>query len=654
MLGSNAMLRNEIVNRIGKEYLTTNLEKDEYSYAKEAGSIKKLEKKVGHPVNHIFADGRFEYEDDTGKYVILVETKQEYKESDVEQLAAYYEEEVALHPNEKIICILANTNDNKVKVWKSKIDDQHFLKNETVIDSMAHYVQLFSSNRQNDRETVMKNTYELNELLHKKNIDENKRSQFVGTCLLYIKNQVKRFGENGKIDQQLNQTFRHVWGTKTPAEIRGGIEEVLTSLLDGSDNKDKKVQLLQHNVLEDQHVKELELSEWIEILSDILMKIYKYINEDSSEGQDILNLFFITFNKYTGKADKNQAFTPDHITDFMCKLTEVNMNSRILDACCGSGSFLVQAMVQELAECRIGHTEEEYKNLSYNIKKNNIYGIEIEEKAYGLATTNMLIHGDGNSNVVLGSCFDEKDFIKNAHPDIILMNPPYNAKPKSIPDEYKNGGTGTQKDGTEWSSKEKNGKSDPTKGLVFVKYLSDIAKEEGWNGTKMAVLLPMSAAIGTGTRVKKMKEALLKNNTLEAVFSLPAEIFYPGASVEACCMLFTLNQPHCDLNGVPNKQTFFGFYKEDGFKKRKNIGRVEQFDKEGHSIWKSIEKEWINLYRNKTVKTGMSAMQAVTSSDEWLCEAYMKTDYNKLTEADFQQTINDYLAYLVKTGKVID
>ena len=45
----------------------------------------------------------------------------------------------------------------------------------------------------------------------------------------------------------------------------------------------------------------------------------------------------------------------------------------------------------------------------------------------------MLIHGDGNSNIKLGSCFDHKAFIKQADPHVILMNPPYNAKPIGIP-----------------------------------------------------------------------------------------------------------------------------------------------------------------------------------------------------------------------------
>ena len=638
------MTRQDITNKIGIKYHTANIEEDEYSYAKETGNKATLETKVGNSVKHFKLDRRFAYDDETGHYVVLVETKQNFVDSDAEQLKAYLEEERALHKGRKIICILANTNNDKIRVWKSEIDDEHLLKDETVVDNMMHYVHLFASDRQNNREIVMKNTYALNELLHKKDIDEAKRSQFVGTCLLFVKNQVERLWHGGYINDSTKEYFAGIWSSQSPTAIRSGIADVLDGLLDGTVNKTKKIDLLQHNVLDDQHVKELTLDEWIEILTTIMMNIYKYIDDDSSEGQDILNLFFITFNKYTGKADKNQAFTPDHITDFMCLLTGVDANSRILDICCGSGSFLVQAMVKELALCRKGHTDEEYKTLANNVKQNNIYGIECEEKAYGLATTNMLIHGDGNSNVELGSCFDKKNFIRQAQPNIVLMNPPYNAKPKSIPEEYK----------ADWAKAEKDGKEDPTKGLVFVKYMSDIAKAEGWVGTKLAVLLPMSAAIGTGKRITQMKKDLLEDNTLEAAFSLPAEIFYPGASVQACCMLFTLNKPHFDAAGIPNKQTFFGYYKEDGFKKKKNLGRVEQFDSEGHSLWKAIEKEWLDLYKNRTVKAGMSAMQSVTGDDEWLCEAYMKTDYSKLSEADFQKTINDYLAYLVKNGKVVE
>jgi type I restriction-modification system DNA methylase subunit len=64
---------------------------------------------------------------------------------------------------------------------------------------------------------------------------------------------------------------------------------------------------------------------------------------------------------------------------------------------------------------------------------------------------------------------------------------------------------------------------------------------------------------------------MLENNTLEAVFTLPNEMFYPGASVNACCMVFTLNKPHPE-----HHKTFFGYFKDDGFKKKKNLGRIDK------------------------------------------------------------------------------
>lgn len=561
------MNRTAIINTIGIEYHTPNIEAGEYSYVLEAGSKVELEKKLGRPVSHYKLDIRFELDD----VVVLVETKQNFTKRDERQLDEYLQEEQALHYGRKIIAILANTHNNKIKVWKSIIDDKHVLEDETVLDKMEHYVKLFNTNKQNDREKVMKNTYDLNELLHKLDISENLRSQFVGTTLLHIKDMIKRDGAS-KIDEALVERLNGVWSMMDEKQIRAGIEATLNSLLDGSNNKSKKIELLQKNVLNDQKVKKLTKTNWIKILDTIILDIYRYIDADSSEGQDILNLFFIAFNKYTGKADKNQAFTPDHITDFMCRLTEVDRTKVVLDATCGSGSFLVQAMVKELADCRKNKTEAEAEELMKTVKERHIFGIEVEEKAYGLATTNMLIHGDGNSNIKFGSCFECKNFIKNADPDIILMNPPYNAKPIGIPSSYK----------VNWG-KAADGKEDPTKGMVFIHYLSDVVKEinderernnKPRKTVKLAVLLPVSAAIGTSGLVTEEKKVMLENNTLEAVFTLPAEVFYPGAAVSACCMLFTLGQPHVKTDGTA-RTSFFGYCKEDGFKKKKNLGRVE-------------------------------------------------------------------------------
>lgn len=640
------MLRHDMIEIVGKEFLTSNLETGEYSYVQAAGGKTKLEKKVGHPISHFKLDIRFECDD----IVILIETKQNFVLNDEKQLKEYLEAEKAIHPTKKVICILANTANDKIKVWKSFIDDEHVLTDETKLDNMSHYIKLFRLNKSNDRETVLKNTYSLNELLHKKDIDENLRSQFVGTSLLYIKDIIKKKGIN-LITKEFVESLKEMWILMTPEGIRGAIEGVLSNLLDGSDNKAKKIELLQKNVLGNQKVTALKTDDWTEILEKIILNIYRYIDTDSSEGQDILNMFFIAFNKYTGKADKNQAFTPDHITEFMCRVTGVDRTKRILDATCGSGSFLVQAMVKELADCRRGKTENEALSLIEKVKEKHIYGIEMEEKAYGLSTTNMLIHGDGNSNIKLGNCFYCKQFIIDADPDIILMNPPYNAKPITIPEEYK----------SDWGNA-KDGKEDPTKGLVFVHFLSNVIKEmndkrekEGLphKTVKMAVLLPVAVAIGNKSIIQSKKIAMLKNNTLDAVFTLPDDIFYPGASASACCMVFTLGEPHVKADGTV-KETFFGYYKEDGFKKKKNLGRVEQFDDKGNSKWKNIEEKWLNLFINHKAVDGLSATKEVSGKDEWLCEAYMKTDYTTLCQEDFQQTLNNYLAYLIKEGNIYE
>lgn len=84
------------------------------------------------------------------------------------------------------------------------------------------------------------------------------------------------------------------------------------------------------------------------------------------------------------------------------------------------------------------------------------------------------------------------------------------------------------------------------------------------------------------------------------------------------------------------------------------MGRVEQTDANGNSLWVKTEQLWLDLYKNKREIPGLSVMHKITWKDEWLAEAYMETDYNTLQESDFQSVINSYLAYLVKEGEVYE
>ncbi len=597
------MTRQQIIDTVGSEFLVSNIENGEYSYPKALNGVGKDYRRflVGATdKEHKFVDIRFESE----KLVVLVETKDKFTKKNIAdgmgQLQQYAAYETQLS-NKKVVAILAATETDDVRIWQDGsgvIDEAHVDRGEKFIRPMVDYVNLHFGTR-NNKIAVTQSTYALNELLHGYGIWAQIRGQFVGTCLLALKHGLKYRG-------------------LTTAQIRSGIETELETLLNKCLNKAEKLVILKQKVVDAQCVRALKKEQFEEILDFIESRILPYINDKTTQGQDLLNLFFTTFNKYVGKSDKNQAFTPDHIVHFMCAVVGVNRYSVVLDPCCGSGAFLVRALTTALDDCR---TEEERAH----VKEAQIYGIESDETAFGLSTTNMLIHGDGNSNIRQGSCFELSDW-EDKGVNIVLMNPPYNATRVDCKPEYVK----------TWK---KETKEDPSSGFHFAYEIAHRVKQG-----KLAVLLPMQCAIGNSSEMQRFKKLMLDENTLDAVFSLPPDVFHPGATASACCMVFNLGTRH---ENAPIQETFFGYFKDDGFMKKKNLGRIER--REG--LWAEIEAHWLNLYFHRKAEKGFSAVHKVTANDEWLAEAYMETDYSSLTTKDFEQVVRDYYAYLIKNGR---
>ncbi len=605
------MKRVDIIQTIGRQYLSSNIENDEFRYPKafEEHGLDFSKVQIKGRDNRTYENLDIRFIDHDRKVAVLVETKKNYDEDkDAEpQLGAYmlYEKELTGYA---VIGILANTGDDRIRVWHDRVSEDNRLKDRYKLQTFKEYANQIRPKTTNNKEKVIKSTYELNEKLHTYSIPEELRSQFVGTCLLALKNNLK-------------------YADLTTSQIISGIRDILRTKLSMDIKKDYKIGILDQKVLENQHVRDLPNFDFINLLEDIKTNILPYINDETSMGQDLLNLFFTTFNKYVGKKDKNQAFTPDHIVHFMCKVVDVNRNSRVLDPCCGSGAFLVRAMTEALKDCQ---TEEERDK----VYKEHIYGIEYEEMAFGLATTNMLIHNDGNTNIVQGSCFERDKWIEEKNIDCVLMNPPYNAQRNYCREDY----VKTWKK----DKKGKEKKEDPSKGFDFVHHIAKVVKKG-----KLAVLLPLQCAIGTDKEIQKYKELMLQDHHLDAVFSLPSDIFHPGASANACCMVFDLGKRHKDCK----QGTFFGYYKDDGFRKKKNLGRIEKVDSEtGEGLWDKIEELWLDTYRNRKEITGLSAIKKVTYEDEWLCEAYMQTDYSSLTPDDFEKSVRNYLAYCISSN----
>lgn len=328
-------------------------------------------------------------------------------------------------------------------------------------------------------------------------------------------------------------------------------------------------------------------------INELDMKIKPMMNHSDSS-IDALGEFYSEFIKFSNGDDGKAlgiVLTPQHLTDFMSEVAGVNKNSKVVDICAGSGSFLVTAMSKMFQNANPAEIQ--------NIRMNGLFGIEADPHIYTLCIANMIVRRDGKSNIIYGSCFDPVhiDWLKRQNIDVGLLNPPY-----------------SQEDHNE---------------LEFVEQLLSVLSARG-----IAVaVVPINCALGN--TCKDERERLMSNHTLEAVFSLPTELFNPSASVPPCVMVWTAKIPH-----PTDKKTFFGYYREDGFVKRKKLGRIDAYGR-----WEDIKKEWLSLYRNKEEKPGLSVLHSVTHTDEWCAEAYMETDYTKLSDSDFERKIKEYIAF---------
>jgi len=330
-----------------------------------------------------------------------------------------------------------------------------------------------------------------------------------------------------------------------------------------------------------------------EFIKEIHKGIFPYVQNNEF---DILGQFYTIFIKYAGSDKKTGlVLTPNHITDFFCEIGMVNKNDIVFDPCCGTSGFLVSAMNYMLRDA--GHDSEK----KTKIKTSQLLGVEIRPDMFTHACSNMMMRGDGKSHIFYGDCFDKNIIkaIKDYKPTKSFLNPPY--------------------------TKDNNAEQ-----LEFLENALDCIIPGGIG----VAICKMGTVVSNANDVTLVKERLLNNHTLLGVFSMPTELFNPAASVPTAIIIFEAKRPH-----PKNYKSFFGYYKDDGFVVNKN----KRTDSKG--LWKSIKKKWLNAYINRESIVGLSVLHKVTANDEWCPEAYMETDYTKLSKDDFVQTIKDFVAF---------
>lgn len=319
----------------------------------------------------------------------------------------------------------------------------------------------------------------------------------------------------------------------------------------------------------------------------------------NNTAEDYLGRFYGEFISYSGGDGQSLGvvLTPRHIAELFCELVDLKVDDVVFDPCCGTGSFLIAAMSRMLKDA------DDYQKKF--IKQKQIHGIEAREDMFSIATTNMILRGDGQSNLLCGDFFaHDADKLQLNGTTVGFMNPPY--------------------------SQAKNAATAHLSELRFILHLL----ESVTRGGRVAVIVPVSAMIGKTRDDKIIKGDILKNHTLEGVISLNKNTFYRIGTVP-CIALFTAGEPH-----PKNKLVKFINFEDDGFEVKKHVGLVE--------TERAKDKKFylLDCWNGKISDAPSKFMVTTTidAGDEWLHSFYYYNDELPANSA-LSNTVADYLTY---------
>lgn len=325
--------------------------------------------------------------------------------------------------------------------------------------------------------------------------------------------------------------------------------------------------------------------------------IYKNIRYQNS-AEDYLGRFYGEFMSYSGGDGQTLGIvlTPKHITELFCELAQLKPTDKVLDPCCGTAGFLIAAMHK-----MVKATDDEA--LRRSIRRDQLFGIELQPYMFTIATTNMILRGDGKSNL------HNSDFLRQNPSQLQLkgctvgmMNPPYSQGSKDNPNLYE---------------------------ISFTEHLLDSLTE----GAKAIVIIPQSSVTGKSKEEQNIKNNILRHHTLEGVITLNKNTFY-RVGTNPCIAVFTTGIPH-------DKSHLCKFinFEDDGFEVSKHIGLEETAsakDKRQHLL-----DVWFGRIESETKFCVETTIEA---DDEWLHAFYYFNDEIP-TEKDFENTMADYLTF---------
>lgn len=390
------------------------------------------------------------------------------------------------------------------------------------------------------------------------------------------------------------------------------IESFLDAKKLPKDKKDLIVRTLQ-NTLTTDNINKAENGEsqlkrvFIKIVDDL--GIYYKIGLTTDFTGKLFNEMY-SWLGFTQDQLNDVVLTPPYVATLLCRLARINKDSFVWDFATGSAGLLVAAMNEMLVDAK--NTIKSPEQLLYKsaeIKANQLLGLEILSNVYMLAVLNMIMMGDGSSNIL------NKDSLKfNGHygfgrtdkkfpADAFILNPPYSAEGN---------------------------------GMVFVEKALSMM-EKGY----AAIIIQNSA--GSGNAIQYNKN-ILTHSTLLASIRMPIDLFVGKSSVQTHIYVFRVGEAHQKDDVVK-----FIDFSNDGYTRsarKKSANNLKDTDNA-----KERYQELVNL-----VRFGKTKLNIFTEHDyyEGVIDPENGADWNqtapidtKPTAEDFKKTVSDYLAWEV-------
>lgn len=463
----------------------------------------------------------------------------------------------------KVVGILYNGED--IRVFKGEEE----VETSKMLQRVSYYLSIYTMDNI-DKERIYELTAKINNSLHFEFGIKNLYHRMIFTACALV---AERYSAGLQRLKDMGYATFHT-----------AIHSTLSKSLQDSRKQNAKIDIL----LEEYSAIKMNMTDNQKAINDFInwvVEISECVNSNEWRGEDVMGIFFNEFNRYKKKSEAGQVFTPEHITDFMYKILDVNKDDYILDAALGSGGFLVKAMANMIREAGGMQTD-----AAVEIKSSHLFGIEFDREIYALACANMLIHKDGKTNLEQMDARTESacEWMRSKPITKVLMNPPYENKYGCM--------------------------------TIVENVLDNVPAH-----TQCAFILPDKKLEKAG---RAQMKRILKNHRLRKLIKLPEDLFF-GVGITTSIFIFEAGV------GQDGKEFFACYMESDGLATVKNKGRHDIYGK-----WADIEAHWVEVMEKQS---GDATCQWIDPAEHLSYQMPQKSF--EIFEEDFRKTAMDYLMF---------